>query len=254
MTCTAGGHIPGSVQEAIQCGWVEPRGRTVRLDQTGNLVRDSVAKVTLSPQVRQALDLVVQRMRSEFGADLVAIYGRGSALSGQWRPRISDLDICSLLRPGVCMDAARKLGRQIDSELVRRFPGYFTRLDCSFHSVTAEIRRLALPLQSFGQCVYGEDILSRLQPKLEIYLAPNIVWMKDNALREAKRYREEGNQVDEIRVLQWFLKRAFRSLAELRAKSSGLYSRDLYPCVRVFFALDVTVSLLTCSLTSTTSL
>jgi Nucleotidyltransferase domain len=218
----------------------------VPVDQFGFLDRSSFPERVVAQDWRMLVDYTVQTILSSLTLDarraVHAIYLRGSVASGYAIPGESDIDFAIYVDPPFVETLKEK--RICTSQAVcSRFKDV-VRVDYRVYpfklraipSPAQSLSELsgALVIQAFGICVYGYDFLADSPAcRVDCHLAVDIMRDKRVAVEEARRLGSCGDTRGELRVLQWFLKRAIRALAELHSIKSGRFARDLVPCVRI---------------------
>lgn len=109
------------------------------------------------PDVNAVLDRLVPRMREALGDNLLGVYVFGSLVTGDFDPRLSDIDLAAILnRPLTNADLARL--EQMHDAMVQTFPawdgrievGYLNRSDVNPFDPGATIAKIAPgePLQA----------------------------------------------------------------------------------------------------------
>lgn len=218
---------------AVQAGDVIERGEFVPVDSEGFLELDSIPAREVPASWREIISSLVDWVIAAVPRPkcIVSMYVRGSVVRGEVIPEKSDLDLVVYCSDTSSVDYVKAACRSFPTKSLS-----LSRIDCSafcLNSYKADAMPYALGLQAFGVCVYGDDIVRCIPAcRVDANAGIDIVRDKRVAFQEAERCRMVSDQDGERKVLQWLLKRALRSCAELCAPIDGWFARDLVPCVR----------------------
>lgn len=225
---------------AVESGVIVDRGCCASLNDGGALRSRSGSRCVPPETWTPAISAVIEKLLSvKFARWIVyAVYLRGSVAAGQARVKVSDMDFVVYCHPGFADDIRTELP-SISQGICRQFT-FVSKVDCVVVplsllklAVARESVAYSLILQAFGLCVYGVDFLKflpagRITPER---IAVNIMRDKRVTLDRARENHRSSNSLEELHALQWFIKRALRSCAELNWRKSRKYARDLVACV-----------------------
>lgn len=219
---------------------VRPLGAYLPLDADGYFVNTTRVDA-VPPPFRPALDAALRTYEAVLGADLRAVYLRGSAARGNAVLGISDLDTLAFTRERPTPDQADALTRAMET-LAPHHPEVrgieLIAFDAaSLHSPRGRLT-LGFMLATQAVRLRGEDLtaaLPRYRPSAEIARCgiDRVRHAVDDALR-ALSGGPDRRTVHEYTV--WICKNLLRVGMCLVMAQQGRYTRDLYPCYEAFVA------------------
>ena len=178
-----------------------------------------------SPAINSVIDLY----KNEFGEKLKTVYVRGSVAKGKAIENVSDLDTFAYIH--LEKESFPKGWTEEFRESFQKEYPFINGVDIMLKPVSIESQGMILLNQSL--CVFGEESgVSKIKVGKNLILhAPNLQ-KRFNMFYEFKENRK--HKVNE--ECEWQMKGILRTSLEMLIEKSGKYSRDLYPCYKLFSA------------------
>ncbi|HHG86557.1 MAG TPA: hypothetical protein ENJ82_17535 [Bacteroidetes bacterium] len=215
-----------------------PLGDFYPIDRAGYVLnRCAMAHVT--GEWKALADAAVKICRKRLGANLLAVYLRGSVPAGTAIAGLSDLDLVALCNTKPKKQFSRwycpEWAAKAALELQANHPvANGIDLMCADHDpeIPGQNPRIKMMLQTQAICLWGQNLLAkwpRFRPGPEMAL--HYRWLKSDihAFRAAMQTATANTQ-----QLRSLLKTIIRSGFELIMEKEGKFATDLYPCWQAF--------------------
>lgn len=230
-------------------------GQVLEPDDAGFIVNPSSIDKIVDPW-RQVVEAVKEGYINNLGDNAHSIYIRGSVARGQARERVSDIDSLAVAHE-VTPDLAWASG--LKKDLAERFPFCagveivclpYDELLRADDDINASWRMM---LKTQCVCVFGEDLAARLPA---YRLGADMVVHADDIRRPIERLSDDLRALAFIGKLPFsarffkplsdgcrpivrlgcaeIMKRIIRAGFEIVMEKEGVYTRDLYPCYKIF--------------------
>ncbi|MFT5179863.1 MAG: hypothetical protein ACI8V7_000321 [Candidatus Paceibacteria bacterium] len=208
---------------------IKPIGSFLEVDSEGYIINPTSAN-KLQDNWRPVIDNVIKLYEKNYGNNLSSVYIRGSVAKGTAIEKISDIDTFALIDlPENEVD--NKWISSAEKQLKDEFP-FITGAELAGISKNS-IPKNVLILLNQSLLVHGkshEFSRMKITDKLAIH-APNI----EKRFRSIKKSLSETEDPEEIKdYCAWIMKGYLRIGMEILIEKSGKYSRDLYPCYKLF--------------------
>lgn len=208
---------------------IQPFGSFFEVDSEGYLINPASFE-KIQERWKPVIEAYVDVCKELYGDDLISIYLRGSVAKGQAIDNISDLDAFVVLQDNH-KEPPKEMENEKEKELRKIFPfvnsfefGIFTNTGIQDESL----------LLNQSLCLYGQPIQV---PRVK--LSKELVWHAPNFESRHQKlldfFMEENPNSQRVRGrIEWFGKGVLRTGLEILIEKSGKYSRDLYPCYKIF--------------------
>lgn len=212
-------------------------GTILRFDSDGYILRPATSPSIAEPWktvVEQSMEIIIKCLKSE----IISIYLRGSVARNTAMLYTSDIDLIVIVRKNICekkrialeaalheLSSAKPFVTDIEVELYSKR----SLLTSNIHNSTRFV------LQNLSKLIFGQEILSTISrqhrssvPLMSLPSLPSILSHTSDILRHHL-------SVDEKRTIcRWVMKHLVRSGYELDLHAAPYYSRDLFPCAKLF--------------------
>lgn len=207
---------------------IKPIGSFFDVDDQGYLINPTSAS-KIQPEYRGILDDIVDLYKKRFGKKLYSVYVRGSVAKGTAIKDISDIDTWCIVDDS--QENITTKWRPLKKELFEKYPEF------------DDIEMGETPLDDIGRsykillhqsvCIFGIAIDV---PKKKI---------NSEFAMHAPQFKKRFDWFDELinkhtssteikKDCVWLMKTLLRIGLELTLDKAGKYSRDLYPCYKIF--------------------
>ncbi len=214
---------------------IQEIGSYLEVNDQGFLVNPaSINKI--QPEWRPAVDEILNAYKEKCGDVLHSVYLRGSVAKGAAVPFVSDIDTFAYvnltkeqIRNGM-IDLSWI--ESLQNSLKAKYPfvqGFEIYIDPLAHAMKDKITLLQ------SVCLCGEDItkeVSEMKVGRELF---GHMYAFEKDLAGFEEWIKETHTPEEIQEeCVWLMKRFLRTGLELTLERAGKYTRDLYPCYKVF--------------------
>ena len=212
-------------------------GAYLLADESGFLPSQSGTRQIKRPWVT-AVDHLVNRYLSEWGADVHSIYVRGSVARDLAMPGVSDIDSFAVLVPESAEpDRGRLAGwsAEVDREVRQSFP-FVAGVEVDLVPVGAVLDRrnfYAFVMKTAAVCLHGESLASRLRPFRLSEVDFQTRYFREHLEVFITEFPEEP-VAERPAFVAWIAKRFLRLGMELVMEREKRYSPDLYLCYESF--------------------
>ncbi|MFT5281123.1 MAG: putative nucleotidyltransferase [Flavobacteriaceae bacterium] len=208
---------------------------TIEIKETGSYFDVDVDGYIVNPASHEkiqdkwkpAIKSIINLYKNEFGDNLKNVYIRGSFAKGTAIENISDLDTFAYVYLEK-EDFPKEWTEEFKKKFHKEHP-FINGVDIMIKPVSIEPQGMILLNQSL--CVFGEKSnVSKIKIGRDLILhAPNLQ-KRFNMFYEFK----ENKKHEAIEECEWQMKGILRTSLEILIEKSGKYSRDLYPCYKLF--------------------
>lgn len=209
-------------------------GTYLPIDKDGYFISES-SKDKIKEPWSTLLEDTLLKLRDEFSTQIKSIYVRGSVSKGEALEYISDLDSV-IITYNTAPDFNSERKKEVTKTLLNKY-SFAENIELNHFSEADLLERQGMPflLKTYGVCVYGEDILAKI-PNFHSNSNPAYLLKGlSKNIQDAKKDLVEINSTQLLKdTCSWIMKRIVRSGCELVFPKSRKYSRDLYPCYKVF--------------------
>lgn len=210
-----------------------PIGTVLHVDDEGYLVSESsVDKIT--PPWDAVVAHIKHAYSQNLGTKLQSLYIRGSVSRGNAVEGISDIDGLAVVY-GDPKDIDWAWTRDFANQSKLKYP-FISGVDISTQSheaiVAGDKKIAAFLIKTMSACVYGEDLAPTL-PKVKPGRGAVIAcW--DIERKVSPDYLAENTNITTAQKMRWSAKQILRAGFELVMEDEQAYTRDLYPCYKMF--------------------
>ena len=216
-----------------------------KLDSSGSVVNEArIAKI--QPAYLPVLDELTVFYQKTLGENLKSIYIRGSVSVGLAQAYVSDIDSVALIQSTIPEHLQKEIFLY-SQEIQEKYP-FVTLVDMTVLTLEAlmtnpEFSNLKIYLKTQSVCLYGEDILEKLEEvKPGKALALKMYGDIPEKLEALNKYfLGEGSEMlylGEKRPVQfwciWTMRTILRSALGLVMVREPIYSQDLRSCAKAF--------------------
>ncbi len=216
---------------------IKPIGEVLKPNIEGYFVSSINQKKPLQKEWQRPVNVCVQEIQNHLPNLISSIYVRGSVARGMAIPRISDIDLVVVTK--------NKLPSEYSTEWVTGFVKYLRKIypqvgGVEFETITLTSLlnvnkhmglRVLLKLQ--GKLLVGDDLLKRLPPIKSDSEA--FVHIPTFSRFQAKiKNTLVAQEVFLPAYIPWVAKRYIRTGFELCIEREKVFTRDLYPCYKIF--------------------
>lgn len=217
---------------------IKPMGHFLDLDAEGYLINEASSEKIVEPW-KGAVEDVRKAYIENLGPALHSIYLRGSSARGTALQGISDVDTFA-----VCQGPPDKIptawAPDYYHHFMEKFPFangldmQFIHLDQLFRGVSHFSYRFIIKV--LATCIHGPDLAERIpkfKPSLKIafFYHGNLRQVLNESLQKIETAEDE----EQIRLWSnYVLRRILRLGFAINIERENAYTRDLYPCYRVF--------------------
>jgi len=213
-------------------------GRLLKTDKEGFIVSESSVEKIVSPWL-EVVGEVKQRYIKHLGNDLHSIYVRGSVARGGAIEGISDIDtIAVMLREPQAADF--KWGEGVERSLKQDYP-FSTGAEIyliSYHKLFEgdEMWKTRFIIKTQSACVAGEDLAKDISTyKANLNTASHLREDFKKVFENTKKSLSNNPNKETVKWwCRWAMKRIIRGGFVLIMDREQAFSRDLYPCYKLF--------------------
>jgi uncharacterized protein len=199
-------------------------------DSEGYLINPA-APEKIQEEWRPIVKDIVEAYKTHYGESLDAVYVRGSVGKGEAVAGISDVDTfayVNLPKEEIKTDWMKKT----EEELLEKYK-FVQGVELS--ADPTEVTKDDVLFIRQSACVYGND-LNNVLPKIKVGkdTLGHVYWFGED-MKKFDEWISTPQDSENIRSkCTWLMKRFLRTGIELTMERAGLYTRDLYPCYKVF--------------------
>jgi len=216
---------------------IRPIGDLIKTDFKGYLKNNLNEKDIISPW-KECVEEVKKSYLKYLSNEIHSIYIRGSVAKGKAIEKISDIDSFAVVKTNpknIDLLWVKEQRRKIK----QKFP-FITKVEFEFlykKDLLEKERyfpsRFTIKLMSV--CIYGKDLskkIDKIKPNLET--ARKLQEDVEKVIVVTKKDLEHGNKEKILLRCSWAMKRLLRQCMILTMFKEKTFSRDLYPCYKVF--------------------
>lgn len=213
-------------------------GFTLKFDEAGYFVNPCSAAKILPPW-RALVDEIVLLCKHHLQSNLLSVYVRGSVARGTAVLWVSDVDAFAVIKGNRWAVDLSWIGG-VQQVLDDQYPFQTgVELQCVsdreiLEATISEFVRFTI--KTLSTCVYGEDV-SEFLPKYKFgeFLATDVRDFAKGLNDVTSALTSDGLDKDSTRAIcRWIMKSFVRTGFYLVMLQEKTYSRDLYPCFKVF--------------------
>lgn len=209
---------------------IQPRGSFFEVDEDGYVVNPTSYE-KIQKEWKPVIDDTVEWYKETFSDDLINVYIRGSVAKGEAIKNMSDLDTFAFV--DLQWDEIEEAFTNSDIPNIKEKYSFVTDVEIHVEPIERSEEQNNVILLNQSLCVYGEPLdVPKLKPGKEMVIhAPYI----GKRLEKLERFMNEEQSDEDIQeTCVWFMKGLLRSGCEIVMERSGKYTRDLYPCYKIF--------------------
>lgn len=210
-----------------------PIGTVLAVDAEGYIVSESSPDKIAPPWDGPVNDLKEECIK-RLDKRLHSLYIRGSVSRGGAVEGASDVDALAVVYDDVS-DIDWGWAKHLSTQLKQKYP-FISGIDLSkqsYEGIKSGERKVAsFLIKVMSACIYGEDLapsLPRVKPGREAVIA---CW--SIADKVSPDYLKENTHISVAQKMRWTAKQILRAGFELVMEEEQVYTRDLYPCYKLF--------------------
>lgn len=219
-------------KDALQ---IQAIGTVLSVDEAGYIKSESAVEKIPSAW-RLIVDDIIEAYTKNIPDQVHSIYVKGSVSRGTPIENVSDID-CVTLVTGSADELDLSWLSDLQKTLKEKYP-FCTDFDLSHKNVEDIIsgRNKIAPvlLKTMATCVYGDDIIPDL-PKVKPGKGSLIVSRNYGSFLDKKLQLFASGEIEDIKMqCKVIMKRILRAGFELVMERDQTFTRDLYPCYKIF--------------------
>lgn len=199
-------------------------GKFHDLDANGFILNSSIYPI-VQKEYEEPIHLTIKYLNEKISDNIHSIYLRGSVAKGIAVHGISDIDLIVLVGKSITSEIKIFLYKDLEKQVCKNFP-FIKGIECHDQSLES-LNKASVQFMFKTQCVciYGEDIIPDL-PKFKI---------DKNAISHSRSLAKDiQDTLEGNHSCGWIMKRIVRVGLEICMLEEQVYTRDLYPCYKVF--------------------